>query len=114
MTATNMLIFILNCIALVGYVSLIYSYCKLSRQYKNLSLEYNGLFKEYKRRLFDRKFVDGEVFVREAFDRFEVFRGGKYGSIIISVIEYDPCDPDDKEYKRIHAEEIAEILNEKP
>lgn len=29
-------------------------------------------------------------------------------------IGYNPADPDDREYKRIFAEERAEILNEKP
>lgn len=32
----------------------------------------------------------------------------------IKAFSYDPSDPDDREYKRIHAEEVAEKLNEKP
>lgn len=35
-------------------------------------------------------------------------------TLCISKIYYNPADPDDRDYKRIHAEEIAEKLNEKP
>lgn len=33
---------------------------------------------------------------------------------LIKTFSYDTSDPDDREYKRIHAEEVAEKLNEKP
>ena len=36
------------------------------------------------------------------------------GSVSPFCYSYDPSDPDDREYKRIHAEEVAEKLNEKP
>lgn len=36
------------------------------------------------------------------------------GSVSLFCYSYDPSDPDDREYKRIHAEEVAEKLNEKP
>ena len=36
------------------------------------------------------------------------------GSVSPLCYSYDPSDPDDREYKRIHAEEVAEKLNEKP
>lgn len=45
---------------------------------------------------------------------FVVCRISKSTVYPISWIEYDLNDPDDKEYKRIHAEEIAEKLNERP
>lgn len=32
----------------------------------------------------------------------------------IKAFSYDLSDPDDREYKRIHAEEVVEKLNEKP
>lgn len=32
----------------------------------------------------------------------------------IACYHYDPNDPDDREYIRIHAEEVADKLNEKP
>lgn len=32
----------------------------------------------------------------------------------IKTFSYDTSDPNDREYKRIHAEEVAEKLNEKP
>lgn len=35
------------------------------------------------------------------------------GSVSLFCYSYNPCDPDDREYKRIHAEEVAEKLNEK-
>lgn len=116
MTTTTIfyLTLILNCIALVGYAWLIYDYYRLSHKYKELSLGYCNLFEEYKNLLFDSRFVDSEVFVAEEHNYFVVGREGRHGLTIISAIEYNPNDPDDKEYKRIHAEEIAEILNEKP
>lgn len=45
-----------------------------------------------------------------AFHIFEIRRDG----LVIKRIPYDPDDPDDFDYKRIHTEEIAEKLNEKP
>ncbi len=50
----------------------------------------------------------------DEFSRFEVIRQHDDVYIVCKIIEYDPSDPDDREYKRIHAEEVAEILNEKP
>lgn len=40
----------------------------------------------------------------------------KYGDakIVCKKIFYNPDDPDDRDYKRIHAEEVAEMLNEEP
>lgn len=45
---------------------------------------------------------------------FEVVRKQDDAKVVCKTIYYDPSDPDDREYKRIHAEEVAEILNEKP
>lgn len=47
--------------------------------------------------------------------RFTVYRKG-YGDMRHEIINfyYNPADPDDRDYKRICAEELAEKLNEKP
>lgn len=45
---------------------------------------------------------------------FAVYRKGLTEKHDIIRVGYDPSDPDDREYKRIHAEEVAETLNEKP
>lgn len=43
-------------------------------------------------------------------ERFNVWRG----SVIVKYIPYGLNDPDDYAYKYIHAEEVAEMLNEEP
>lgn len=45
---------------------------------------------------------------------FAVYRKGLTEKHDIIRVGYDPRDPDDRDYKRIHAEEVAEKLNEKP
>lgn len=60
-----------------------------------------------------------EAEVKEVKDKalpyFLVCRKGlRYGDFAVKYIYYDRKDPDDREYKRVHAEEVAEILNEKP
>lgn len=45
---------------------------------------------------------------------FDVFYRGKLDNYLVKRFFYDPEDPDDRDYKRIHAEEVAEMLNEKP
>lgn len=46
--------------------------------------------------------------------KFTVYRKG-YGDTRHEIISfyYNPADPDDRDYKRIHAEEVAEMLNER-
>lgn len=45
---------------------------------------------------------------------FAVYREGVTDKVDIARYHYNPEDPDDREYKRIHAEEVAEKLSEKP
>ena len=45
---------------------------------------------------------------------FRVYRKGREDKHTVQYYKYDPNDPDDREYKRIHAEEVAEMLNEEP
>lgn len=45
---------------------------------------------------------------------FVVSRNGICDKIAVARYYYSPNDPDDREYKRIHAEEVAEKLNERP
>lgn len=45
---------------------------------------------------------------------FAVYRKGLTGKIDLLQIGYNADDPDDREYKRIFAEERVEALNEKP
>ena len=58
--------------------------------------------------------IHNRVTVVERIGYFSIFRESKSGRILITRYYYDPNDPDDRDYKRIHAEEVAEILNEKP
>lgn len=54
-------------------------------------------------------------FSEEVRPYFLVYRKGlRYGDFAVKYIYYDRKDPDDRDYKRIHAEEVAELLNEKP
>ena len=53
-----------------------------------------------------------EAFVVEDFRRCKL--AIMLAGFQIKTFSYDPSDPDDREYKRIHAEEVAEKLNEKP
>lgn len=54
------------------------------------------------------------VTVVERMGYFSIFRECKSGRILITRYYYNPYDPDDREYIRIHAEEVAEKLNERP
>lgn len=45
---------------------------------------------------------------------FRVVRKGFENTIEVKRYHYIPSDPDDRQYKRIHAEEVAEKLNERP
>lgn len=50
----------------------------------------------------------------EPLPHFAVYRMGISEKIDVLYVGFNPNDPDDKEYKRIFAEERAEMLNEKP
>lgn len=50
----------------------------------------------------------------EPIPHFAVYRKGLTKKHDVICVGYDRKDPDDREYKRIHAEEVAETLNEKP
>ncbi len=60
--------------------------------------------------------LEAEASLREDCDNhcFMVTFNTEGGSVSPFCYSYNPCDPDDREYKRIHAEEVAEKLNEKP
>ena len=45
---------------------------------------------------------------------FRVYREGDRGRYTVKTFPYDPSDPDDRDYARICAEELADTLNEKP
>lgn len=50
----------------------------------------------------------------EPIPHFAVYRKGLTKKHDVICVGYDPKDPDDRDYKRIHVEEMAEKLNEKP
>lgn len=50
----------------------------------------------------------------EPIPHFAVYRKGVIKKHDVICVNYDPKDPDDRDYKRIHTEEVAEKLNEKP
>lgn len=45
---------------------------------------------------------------------YHVYRMGGDTKFTVRKFYYDPKDPDDRDYKRIHAEEVAEKINERP
>lgn len=45
---------------------------------------------------------------------FVVYRTWRGRVSVVLRVGFNPDDPDDKEYRRIHAKEVAEKLNEKP
>lgn len=61
---------------------------------------------------FNDNAIDGEVLLLNDSDRgsFIIVRDG----FMIKEVKYDRNDYDDREYKFIHAQEIADKLNEKP
>lgn len=61
---------------------------------------------------FNDNAIDGEAFLLNDSDRgsFIIVRDG----FMIKEVKYDRNDYDDREYKLIHAQEIADKLNEKP
>ncbi len=61
-----------------------------------------------------RDSVNSEVFMLDCGSWYLVFRKGRNDIIPLLRIDYDRNDPEDKEYKRIFAEERVESLNEKP
>lgn len=46
--------------------------------------------------------------------RFVVYQQGYNKRFVIEAYTYNPADPFDRDYKRIHAREVADKLNEKP
>lgn len=88
------------------------AFAYLNRLYKDLKKDMDRLILEKE----DREDASGRLFGVEEDDSwygFNVYMQGRYGRYPVKRIFYDPDDPDDREYKRIHAEEVAEILNEK-
>lgn len=58
--------------------------------------------------------LDSKAEVEEThalFPYFMVYRKGKSRKHIVARLFYNPKDPDDREYKRVCAEEIADVLN---
>lgn len=58
--------------------------------------------------------IHNRVVVVERAGYFSIFRESKRGRILITSYRYNQFDPDDRDYIRIHAEEVADKLNEKP
>lgn len=90
---------------------------RLEKRYKELSDAFSVL--RCKQFECDLAAMSKEAEVKEVEDKalpyFLVYRKGhKYGEFPVKYVYYDRKDPDDREYKRVHAEEVAEILNEKP
>ncbi len=89
------------------------AFAYLNRLYKDLKKDMDRLILEKE----DREDASGRLFGVEEDDSwygFNVYMQGRYGRYPVKRIFYDPDDPSDREYKRIHAEEVAETLNEKP
>lgn len=67
----------------------------------------------YKIALRTSTYTKAEVEERTDWMCFAVCRKVDGYTFDLLVLYYDPFDPDDREYKRIHAEEVAEKLNER-
>lgn len=96
---------------LIGYFLILIDDFKARRTLNKAIHRLNLIRAETSSNLFLSPIIEVEVF--DTGDSFIVYRELTW-AYPISIIKYDPNDPDDKEYKCIHAEEIAEILNERP
>ena len=98
-------------VALIGNHRLIKSLRKASDSLK----EANEKLKEaHKLELEYLGSIHNQVTVRENSGKFSIFRESENFRFLVACYYYDPNDPNDREYIRIHAEEVAEKLNEKP
>ncbi len=58
--------------------------------------------------------INNPATVVEGQGQFSVYRECGSGRIFVANYFFNPSDPDDREYIRIHTGEVAEKLNEKP
>lgn len=89
------------------------SFDTLNSRYKELRESRTKLLLEKA----DRNSVDYKTFGVDEDDywyKFNVYMQGRHGKYTVKTVWFDKNDPDDRAYKRIHAEEVAEILNEDP
>lgn len=104
--------------AVVSLTALILLLCEnssLRRKVRDLKNEYSRLHFKHTGFSLDASFIPTRTaWVRDRDRSYEVYveRGGYF--FILRSYTYDPADPDDQEYKRIHAREVADLLNEKP
>ncbi len=45
---------------------------------------------------------------------FALYRQGRRDKYDVLIVRYNPHDPGDREYKQLHAQEVADKLNEEP
>lgn len=105
----------MNALTIIGITFLVIAIILLAINSRQEEKRYNNLLNEYGNLIRDISFLPlSEARVKESDSLFTVYRTIGGSDYPVRYVHFDPNDPDDKEYKRIHAEEIASILNEKP
>lgn len=105
----------MNALTIIGITFLVIAIILLAINSRQEEKRYKKLLKDYNHRLIILSLLPlAEARVKESDSLFTVYRTISGRDYPVSYVHFDPNDPDDKEYKRIHAEEIASILNEKP
>lgn len=106
--------------AVVSIIALILLLCKnssLRQKVKELKNEYDRLHFKHTNFSLDASFIPTRtVWVNESLRDYSYQVYVKSGDNFFTLrrYTYDPADPEDREYKRIHALEVADLLNEKP
>lgn len=105
----------MNALTIIGITFLVIAIILLAINSRQEEKRYNNLLNEYGNLIRYISFLPLAVAqVKESDSRFTVYCTIGGSDYPVRYVHFDPNDPDDKEYKRIHAEEIASILNEKP
>lgn len=105
----------MNALTIIGITFLVIAIILLAINSRQEEKRYKKLLNEYGNLIRYISFLPLAVAqVKESDSLFTIYRTISGRDYPVSYVHFDPNDPDDKEYKRIHAEEIASILNEKP
>lgn len=106
--------------AVLLFIAVAYLYLEnrsLRRKGGDLKNEYDRLHFKHTNYSLDASFIPTRtVWVNESLRDYSYQVYVKSGDNFFTLrrYTYDPADPEDREYKRAHAQEVADLLNEKP
>lgn len=104
-------------VSLIALILLLCENSSLRRKVGDLKNEYDRLYFKHTDLSLDASVIPTfTVWVRENYrdHSYEVYVKSSGNFFILRRYTYDPADPEDRDYKCIHAHEVAEMLNEKP